>query len=103
MEPELGAEPSLVLTPEGDCGDPDPEAANDTMRAVLKTFGPALAKMPRKQRRKVAADIAARMKKLPGRRRIDAYAALDSFRKQPANPADLGKRIMEKHNVNYRK
>ena len=108
MEPVL----SEVLEPEeeaaGDeCGDPEETSATDALRAALTAIRPALARMPKKQRRKVAADIAARLRKQSGRKAADGktYAALAaaSRRKPAAVGADLGKRIMERRNPNYRK
>lgn len=108
MEPVL----SEVLEPEeesaGDeCGDPEETSATDALRAALTAIRPALARMPKKQRRKVAADIAARLRKQSGRKAADGktYAALAaaSRRKPAAVGADLGRRIMERRNPNYRK
>ena len=63
--------------------------------------------MPKKQRARVCADIAARLKKPSGRRGADAgvYAALAAARRKPPrrNAADLGKRIMANRNINCRK
>lgn len=109
MEPVL----SEVLEPEeeptGDeCQEPDqPEVAADALRAALTVIRPALARMPKKQRRKVAADIAAKLRKQSGRRAADGktYAALAaaSRRRPAAVSVDLGKRIMASRNPNYRK
>ena len=91
-----------------ECGDPEEEtSATDALRAALTAIRPALARMPKKQRRKVAADIAARMRKQSGRKAADGktYAALAaaSRRKPAAVGADLGRRIMASRNPNYRK
>lgn len=108
MEPVL----SEVLEPEeepaGDeCTDPEETTATDALRAALTAIRPALARMPKKQRRKVAADIAARLRKQSGRRAADGktYAALAaaSRRKHGAVGADLGKRIMASRNPNYKR
>ena len=107
MEPVL----SEVLEPEeeaaGDeCGDPEETSATDALRAALTAIRPVLARMPKKQRRKVAADIAARLRKQSGRKAADGktYAALAaaSRRKPAAVGADLGRRIMERRNPNYK-
>lgn len=107
MEPVL----SEVLEPEeeaaGDeCGDPEETSATDALRAALTAIRPALARMPKKQRHKVAADIAARLRKQSGRKAADGktYAALAaaSRRKPAAVGADLGRRIMERRNPNYK-
>ena len=106
VEPVLSE--TLEEEPAGDeCGDPEETAAADALRAALTAIRPALARMPKKQRRKVAADIAARLRKQSGRRAADGktYAALAaaSRRKSAAVGADLGKRIMASRNPNYRK
>ena len=90
-----------------ECGDPEEEtSATDALRAALTAIRPALARMPKKQRRKVAADIAARLRKQSGRKAADGktYAALAaaSRRKPAAVGADLGRRIMERRNPNYK-
>ena len=80
--------------------------AGDALRSALQVVRPVLMKMPRKQRRRVAGDIAYRMRELNSRRTADdsVYAALTSAcsRTAPAS-AELGKRIMEKRNASYRK
>ncbi len=95
MEPVLFE----ALEPEEAAGDEceDPEqnpVATDALRAALTAIRPALARMPRKQRRKVAADIAAKLRRTSGRRAADGktYAALVT--------PDLGKRIMAKRSAN---
>ena len=101
---------SEVLDPLADeCGEEEQEvlSTGDALRTALKAVRPALARMPKKQRARVCADIAARLKKPSGRRGMDAgvYAALASARRKPprGNPADLGKRIMANRNINCRK
>ena len=101
---------SEVLDPLADeCGEEEQEvlSTGDALRTALKAVRPALARMPKKQRARVCADIAARLKKPSGRRGADAgvYAALATARRKPSrgNPADLGKRIMANRNINCRK
>ena len=99
---------TLEEEPAGDeCGDPEEASATDALRAALNAIRPALVRMPKKQRRKVAADIAARMQKRTGRKASDGstYAALAAAaRRKAAVPgADLGRRIMANRNPNYRK
>ena len=96
-----------------ECGEEEQEVltTGDALRAALTAVRPALAKMPRKQRRRVCADIAARMKrggrKPAGRRAADAgvYAALSGMRRAaaPADEKELGRRIMAARNINCRK
>ena len=78
----------------------------DALRAALAAVRPVLARMPKNARRKIAGDIAARIRST-GRRSTtgtDAYAALASARRRTAPAsADLGRKIMEKRNVNYHK
>lgn len=88
-----------------ECEEPGPEviSTGDALRAALRAVGPALAKMPLRQRQRVSADIAARLNGKGGRKGADAgiYAALASARRRPgANPADLGKRIMANRSAN---
>ena len=95
----------VIEAEEDECGDPLPEviSTGDALRAALRAVGPALAKMPKKQRQRVCADIAARLNGKKDRRGTDAgvYAALASARRKPAdNPADLGRRIMETRSAN---
>lgn len=90
---------------EDECEGQEPEviSTGDALRAALRAVGPALAKMPLRQRQRVSADIAARLNGKGGRKGADAgiYAALASARRRPgANPADLGKRIMANRSAN---
>ena len=102
---------SEVLDPLGDECDPEENqevlSTGDALRTALSAVRPALAKMPKKQRARVCADIAARLKKSSGRRGADTgiYAAIAAMKRKPAhsNPADLGKRIMATRNVNCKR
>lgn len=95
----------VIEAEEDECEEPEPEvlSTGDALRAALRAVGPALAKMPRKQRQRVCADIAARLNGKGGRKGDDAgiYAALAAARRKPAaDPKDLGRRIMEKRSAN---
>ena len=95
----------VIEAEEDECEEPEPEvlSTGDALRAALRAVGPALAKMPRKQRQRVCADIAARLNGKTGRKGADAgiYAALAAARRKPAaDPKDLGRRIMEKRSEN---
>ena len=95
----------VIGAEEAECEEPEPEvlSTGDALRAALRAVGPALAKMPRKQRQRVCADIAARLNGKGGRKGADAgiYAALAAARRKPAaDPKDLGRRIMEKRSAN---
>ena len=110
LDPVGGEVVSEVLDPLADeCGEEEQEvlSTGDALRTALRAVRPALARMPKKQRARVCADIAARLKKPSGRRGADAgvYAALATARRKPSrgNPADLGKRIMANRNINCRK
>ena len=110
LDPVGGEAVSEVLDPlEDECGEEEQEvlSTGDALRTALKAVRPALARMPKKQRARVCADIAARLKKPSGRRGADAgvYAALAAARRKPPrrNAADLGKRIMANRNINCRK
>ena len=82
-------------------------STGDALRVALKAVRPALAKMPKKQRARVCADIAARLRKPAGRRGTDTgvYASIAAKKRRPyrGNPADLGKRIMVSRNINCRR
>jgi len=102
-------DPETSTTIEETEGDEDPEnpeetCGDDALRAALQTAAPVLARMSRKQRRKAAADIAARVKKY---RRKAANSGYDAALRAKKNPDDayaaLGKRIMETRNANYHK
>ena len=89
---------------EADCDDPEGEvlSTGDALRTALRAFTPALAKLPKKQRLQVCADISARLYGR-GRKGADAgvYAAMSRVkRKTPPDPRDLGKRIMAKRSAN---
>ena len=95
----------VIGAEEDECEEQEPEviSTGDALRAALCAVGPALAKMPKKQRQRVCADIAARLNGKAGRQGADTgiYAALAAARRKPAgNPADLGKRIMAARSAN---
>ena len=82
-------------------------AAGDANRAKLRKARKKIAKMPKKQQDQAYAEIYARLRKNGGLNGTDAgiYAALAGVRRKPGrgNPADLGKKIMAKRNINCRK
>ncbi len=101
-------EPISEIIPEedGGCEEPEVIASSDALRAALTAIRPALARLPQKQRRKVAADIAARLRGQKNRGAdTGIYAALASAKKRgsAADPAELGRRIMASRNANHRK
>ena len=94
-----------VLAPD-ECGENETMSVTtrDAMKAAVSVFGPVLAKMPAKQRRKAARDITARLRGKP--KTASTYAAIAAAKDRKARTqagADLGKRIMEKRNPNYAK
>ena len=98
----------VIEAEEDECEEPEPEvlSTGDALRAALRAVGPALAKMPKKQRQRVCADIAARVNGKGGRKGADTgiYAAMAAARRKPAaDPKDLGRRIMEKRSANRSK
>jgi len=111
MEEILEPVSSVILEEEEDEEeDPLPETlrTDDALRAALAAVRPVLARMPKKARRKMAGDIAARLRRTRASGRgttgKDAYAALASARRRTAPAsADLGRKIMEKRNANYKK
>jgi len=108
MEEVLDPAVSGILEPEED-EDPEelPETlcTKDAVRAALAAVRPVLAGMPKPLRRKVAGDIAARLRGTGSSRGAadgGVYAALKSANRRTAPAsAELGRRIMEKRNPNY--
>ena len=89
-----------------ECGTQEVLPADDALRAALTAVRPALARMPKRLRDKMAGDIASRLRNGNARKTSDAgpYAALSAARCRPAAAtAELGRRIMEKRNANYRR
>ncbi len=108
VEEILSGEEGVTMTEQmdgdEDCDDPQPEviSTGDALRAALKAVRPALAKMPKKQRQRICADIAARLNGTPTRKGV--YAAIgDAARRKPEAGPDLGHRIMASRNPNYKK
>ena len=91
---------SSVLEPEEqDCGGRN---TADTLRVALKAVRPTLLGMNARDRNRVCADIARRLKFTVSDSRD--YAALACGRgKKTADTADLGKQIMARRNPNYKK
>ena len=108
MEEILDPVASVILEAEEDGAEQDlPETlpTADALRAALTAVRPVLARMPDDLRRKTAGDIAARIRRArpSGTTGADAYAALASARRRTAPAsAELGRRIMEKRNANYK-
>ena len=101
LEPETS---TTIGEAEGDEDpeDPDETCGNDALRAALQTAAPVLAKMSRKQRKKAAADIAARVKRSRRKTANRGYDSVNRTKKAPdAAYAALGKRIMAARNANY--
>ena len=93
---------------DGECQDPAAAYGKDTLKAVMLAIRPALSGMSRKQRKKVCGDIANRLMLGRERRAGDrsVYAGLyagAAGRKRETDPRELGRKIMEKRNPNYRK
>ncbi len=101
LDPDT-ADPQPDNPGEGDgaCGEPQPEviSTGDALRAALKIVRPALAKLPKKQRERVCADIAARLN--GETKRAGVYGAIQDAKAAAAGP-ELGKRIMASRNPNY--
>jgi hypothetical protein len=99
LEPDVSTTLEEIAEEDEDTEEQE-EICNDAVRAALRKAGPVLARMTRKERRQAAKDIAAEMKN--GRRK-GAYRGNDrASRRRPADPAELGKRIMAARNVNYK-
>ena len=105
LEPDVSTTLEEVTEGDEDPDDPEGTCGNDALRTALAAAAPRLAKMSRKQRRKAAADIAARVKKARGNGSNKGYdrAASAKFQKGSAAYAALGKRIMASRNANYHK
>ncbi len=105
LEPDVSTTLEEVVEGDEDPDDPEQTCGADALRAALNAAAPRLAKMSRKQRRKAAADIAARVKKARGNGSNKGYdrAASAKFQKGSAAYAALGKRIMASRNANYHK
>ena len=106
LEPDVSTTLEEVVEGDEDPEDPEETCGADALRAALNAAAPRLAKMSRKQRRKAAADIAARVQKT---RRKGANRGYDRVTKpRPAKDSGnaynaLGKRIMAARNANYHK
>lgn len=103
LEPAAGEESSEILS-DDECGEQEPEviSTGDALRAALAAVRPVLAKMPKKQRKRVSADIAARLNGRPVRQGV--YGAIgDSASRRTDTGPDLGRKIMASRNPNYRK
>ncbi|MBR5962241.1 MAG: DUF2213 domain-containing protein [Clostridia bacterium] len=107
MEEILDPVASVILEQEEETetGLPETLQTGDALRAALTAVKPVLARMPGGMRKKVAGDIAARLRRTgdSGVNRSDVYAALASAQRRTAPvSADLGRRIMEKRNASYK-
>jgi hypothetical protein len=104
MEEILDLVASVILEEEEENPLPETLQTGDALRAALTAVKQVLARMPGGMRKKVAGDIAARLRRSGSRGASDSevYAALASAtrRTAPAS-AELGKRIMEKRNSAY--
>ena len=106
LEAEAGSDvPEVLSADEDECGEHAQEviSTGDTLRAVLKAVRPALAKMPKKQRERISADIAARLNGKPARTGVYSAMADAARRRSPVPGPDLGKKIMASRNPNYKK
>lgn len=77
----------------------------DALRAAMSSVRPVLSRMSRKKRLRMAADIAARLRRADRLRGADVNAYRDMSSRQARTApvsAELGKRIMGKRNVSYR-
>lgn len=87
---------------EGDCG--TPRLSEDALRSAIRSIRPLLARMPREQRRKVCEGLAARNRKPAGDSVYARLRAAGAGRGgRGAGGADLGRRIMESRNPNYKR
>ena len=106
LEPDVSTTLEEVVEGDEDPEDPEETCGNDALRAALNAAAPRLAKMSRKQRRKAAADIAAKVQKTrcKGANRGYDRATKPRPAKDSGNAYNaLGKRIMAARNANYHK
>ncbi len=87
--------------PEGDCG--TPRLSEDALRSAIRSIRPLLARMPREQRRKVCEGLAARNRKPAGDSVYARLRAAGGKGGRGTGGADLGRRIMESRNPNYKR
>ena len=106
MEELLDPVASVILEPEAEEEPEESLQTGDALRTAMAALRPVLARLPRKEQRRMADEIADRLRRTSGRRTADAdiYHALASAgrRTAPAS-AELGKRIMEKRNISCRR
>ena len=106
LEPDVSTTLEEAVEGDEDPEDPEETCGADALRAALNAAAPRLAKMSRKQRRKAAADIAARVQKTRGKGANRGYDRVTKPRpaKNSGNAYnELGKRIMAARNANYHK
>ena len=107
MEEILDPVASVILDPEEENRElPETMETGDALRAALTAVSPVLARMPLSQRRRIAGDIAGRLRRTAdaGGKGSDIYGVLASAqRRMDRAPSDLGRRIMEKRNASYKK
>ena len=112
MAEEISAVMEEVLDPAASAGNaeergegPEVLAAGDALRAAMTAVRPVLAAIPEARRRKMAGDIAGRIRNSRGRTQGGgAYRGIASFGgDRLASCAELGRRIMASRNANARK
>lgn len=105
MEEILDPVASVILEEEEENPLPETLQTGDALRAALTAVKPVLARMPGRMRKKVAGDIAARLRRAGDNRaeKSGVYAVLASAQRRTTPvSADLGRRIMEKRNASYK-
>ena len=98
---EEAADPEASITLE----EKETPSARDALRAAVMTFRPVLGQMTPAQRRKAGRDLERNLRKVRSSGDRNPYAALAAAggKRRPGDFQDLGRKIMAKHNVNYRK
>ena len=99
---------SEVLDPLEDECDPEEQevlSTGDALRAALHSVGPALLKVPEKDRLRLGNRLAASTRKATARKSTAAYDEIGAKRRKAkaADLSNLGKRIMATRNANYKK
>ena len=103
MEEILDPVASVILEQEEE-KEPKAETleTGDTLRAAVAALRPVLARLPRKDQRRMAGSIADHLRRAAGRGAADSdvYQVLASAERRTAPAsAELGRRIMEKRNI----
>ena len=107
LAPDEPEDPENPEEGSGDCNTVS-RTTSDALRVALTAIAPTLARYSKAQRNKICADLAYRLRHGSTSRSAASRTArprvYDSIsRRRTPDPAELGRRIMEKRNINYQK